>query len=168
MEGTNIIRIEDSKATKTVSSLEEIELLAKEDGRLQAVLKHMRKRGVSDILKEIKEILYVDDDSIMVGAVRALPYIYYNYVVSMDYFKDTLVHFSDLVVKDICGSTKEDLYLAVEMKNSEVEGYSLKEFATIVEPSCKYYTTVNGESDLIMPASITTDSVFKAIKQCLM
>lgn len=98
MEGTNIIRIEDSKATKTVSSLEEIELLAKEDGRLQAVLKHMRKRGVSDILKEIKEILYVDDDSIMVGAVRALPYIYYNYVVSMDYFKDTLVHFSDLDV----------------------------------------------------------------------
>lgn len=167
MEGTNIIRIEDSNGTKTINSLEGIELLAKEDGRLQAVLNHMKKRGVSNILKEIKEILYVDDNEIYVEAIKALPYIYYNYVVFMDYYKDTMEYFDDLEVQGITGTTKEDLHLIISLPSNEVKTCTLKEFCDIVEPSCKYYTNVNYSADLEMPASITEDTVFNAIKRCL-
>ena len=152
------------KGTGTVTSLDEIKELAKEDTQLHEVLDHMKKRGVSSILEEIKEILYVDNDEICIGALMALPYLYYNYVIAMDYYRDTLEYFNDLEIVAITGKSKEDLSITVEISNGDTRVCTLKEFCDMVEPSCKYLTRVNYSADLYMPSTITEDSVFNAIK----
>lgn len=149
---------------KTITSLNEIEELAKEDTRLQAVLNHMKKRRVPDILREIREILYVDDSEIYVNAIKALPYLYYNYIIFMDYYSDTVAYFDDFEVEDVEGESKEDLYITVKLSNGDTRKCTLKEFCDIAEPSCKYFTNVNCNADLYMPSTITEDSVFDAIK----
>lgn len=152
------------KGTGTVTSLDEIKELAKEDIQLQEVLDHMKKREVPNILKEIKEILYVDNDEIYISAIMALPYLYYNYVIFMDYYRNTIEYFDDFEVEDVEGESKEDLYITVKLSDGATRKCTLKEFCDIVEPSCKYFTNVNCSADLYMPSSITDETVFDAIK----
>lgn len=164
MKSFGTIKDGKMKGTGTVTSLDEIEELAKEDIQLQKVLNHMKKRGVPSILKEIKEILYVDNDEICIGALMALPYLYYNYVIFMDYYKNTLEYFDDFEIVGVEGESKEDLYITVKLSNGDTRKCTLKEFCDIAEPSCKYSTKVSCCDDLYMPSVITEDSVFDAIK----